>query len=685
MATRKMKPDQPALDEAASEPAETAEEGGGGNRHEPADEPTSPSTETRASRTTPRAPSTENPIACSESRSSSPVLAPGDVIEPPAGAPNGASAPILEPHPLDEETLIPVHRMVRLSVREMDVIDHPAFQRTFDVHQLGQTHFVYRGATHMRGQHAIGALHVIALMAEALERNACRGEVKLSAEWQPGMRLTPTELAFVRLGALLHDIGHLAAGHTLEDELGLLPPHDANRRLAMVFDRTDWHGREYESLRDRIDRLYADDARLAAQPDAYGAGAHLSAAEVLLRVVSKDYEGEQGEPGSGFRLGVARDLVGNTICADLLDYLHRDWWHLGKPRHFDPRLLDYLEIRSRRHQGTDREEHALVISLRGGTRPRPDGVTSIMDLLESRYQLSEIALFHRTKVIAAVMLERLIAEYQDTFDSDTERQQDIDAVTRDLLECSDVEMLELWKRRLAARRERHPKRVDAAVDLCRRLRVRALHRELGSYYDDDLLGSGETVRATFSGDPRLHKPDERARDRRRAAANRLAAMRLLEADFDLPVGSIVMYCPPLKMNLKIAGVKVLANNIVDPLAEIEKRDERITGGHLRAQETRFRRLWRVTFGIDREVFAKIDGTELEGLLIKTIETAVLQIAPRGSESAAVIRSVAEKVTQMPDTLWSGRSLLPLETGRENASLYYPGPGQVPSPRAFIGD
>lgn len=105
----------------------------------------------------------------------------------------------------------------------------------------------------MRGQHALDAVHIIVLMAEALERNACRGELKLSTDWQPGTPLTPTEVAFVRLGALLHDIGHVAAGHTLEDELGLLPPHDANKRLKAVLDRTDWHGREYESLRDRID------------------------------------------------------------------------------------------------------------------------------------------------------------------------------------------------------------------------------------------------------------------------------------------------------------------------------------------------------------------------------------------------------------------------------------------------
>jgi HD superfamily phosphohydrolase len=46
----------------------------------------------------------------------------------------------------------------------------------------------------------------------------------------------------VRLGALLHDIGHITAGHTLEDELGLLDVHDAGVRLAQSWDRPAWNG-----------------------------------------------------------------------------------------------------------------------------------------------------------------------------------------------------------------------------------------------------------------------------------------------------------------------------------------------------------------------------------------------------------------------------------------------------------
>ena len=52
----------------------------------------------------------------------------------------------------------------------------------------------------------------------------------------------------------------------------------------------------------------------------------------------------------------------------------------------------------------------LVLNLRGGDRIRTDAVTAVLELLESRYQLAEIALFHRTKLSATAMLERAVAE-----------------------------------------------------------------------------------------------------------------------------------------------------------------------------------------------------------------------------------------------------------------------------------
>src|SRR3954469_9436249 len=82
-----------------------------------------------------------------------------------------ARDPAADDKALVNETFLPVHDLGRLSSREMRVISHPAFQRLFEIFQLGQTRVVYRGATHMRGEHSVGALQVVTLMADALARS----------------------------------------------------------------------------------------------------------------------------------------------------------------------------------------------------------------------------------------------------------------------------------------------------------------------------------------------------------------------------------------------------------------------------------------------------------------------------------------------------------------------------------
>ena len=108
------------------------------------------------------------------------------------------------------------------------------------------------------------------------------------------------------------------------------------------------------------------------------------------------------------------DIVGNTICADLLDYPHRDWYHVGKERRFDERLLQYMELRTPRSNDELLEDgfplpasaDAFVISIGNRPKVRTDGISGILELLERWYQLAEAVLFHRTKMTATAMLER---------------------------------------------------------------------------------------------------------------------------------------------------------------------------------------------------------------------------------------------------------------------------------------
>src|SRR3954453_1531068 len=128
---------------------------------------------------------TEKPAQGSKPTGDDVVVETGSQLAPqPGDTVVDAEAPT-DPNALLEETLLPVSGMVRLSAREMEVVDHPAFQRIFDVFQLGQTRVVYRGATHMRGEHSVGSVQAVTAMAEAIERNHARGDQQPS-RWQLG-------------------------------------------------------------------------------------------------------------------------------------------------------------------------------------------------------------------------------------------------------------------------------------------------------------------------------------------------------------------------------------------------------------------------------------------------------------------------------------------------------------------
>jgi len=578
-----------------------------------------------------------------------------------------------------QEFFIPIHGLVRLAEDELPIVNHPAFQHLGGIYQLGQTCLVYRGATHTRFEHALGTRAVVEMMIQALKRNSRvqPSPTELAGKWRLDRELTYTERRFVRLGALLHDIGHLPAGHTIEDELGRLDSHDRPPRLKLVLGRKDWNRVKHrDSLRTVINRQFRADAEAAALVYENGRRT-LTATEIVELLISKDPRPIKSQ--DRFRLGVCRDLIGNTICADILDYLHRDWHHIGKERSFDTRLLEYLEIRTKALE--DRQDARLVINLRAGNRIRTDAVTAILDLLESRYQLAEIALFHKTKVCAAAMLERAIAEL-----TDLHRHRESEFLSElevKLLESTDAEMLSVLEDFASAGSQRgslsdSDRRALVAVPrLARALRWRHLHQQFTSKFEYELPQSAKALQDLYTGPSDIADGRERARQ---GAANRLNAVRLIERDFGLDAGSFVMYCPPRDMNSKIAEVQVLINGDVLSLAKFEaaEPDHGITGGHLAAQQARFRRLWRVAFAIDRVAARKLAERRLLEPLGNAIDRCVLGLEPTGGSLQDDMVGLARELTRTPGTPLYRRRLLPeariaeLAAARQGPQLRYPG-------------
>ena len=94
-----------------------------------------------------------------------------------------------------------------------DLIDHPYFQRLRRISQMGLSHLVYPGAHHTRFHHAIGSMH---LMQKAV-RN-----LKLK-----GVEISDEEANALCIAILLHDIGHGAFSHALEQSIVTGIHHEA--------------------------------------------------------------------------------------------------------------------------------------------------------------------------------------------------------------------------------------------------------------------------------------------------------------------------------------------------------------------------------------------------------------------------------------------------------------------------
>ncbi len=571
------------------------------------------------------------------------------------------------------EFFLPVSGFVWLFPEEVAVVDHPAFQRLGRIYQLGQAHLVFRGATHKRFEHVLGTLNVVQRMIAAVETNS--EKLEEFPQWAPP--LSEIEERFVRLGALLHDIGHLAAGHTIEDELQLVSKHDQDRRLDIVLNG-EWRNQNGQNLAELINEKYRE---FVPEELATKGIVASDIVRMLIRKVPREndaYEKTQGilEKSTSVRLAICHDMIGNTICADLLDYIHRDWYHVGKPRPFDDRLLQYMEIRRGNEYDVSGPQPSdkFVISL--GKRPkiRTDAVSHILDLLEWRYSLSETVLFHRTKLAAAAMLDRALFELWGGIDNE-------DEIVSFFLPLSDEEMVTECRKRAQTVRDdsktaKEKKEAAAAASrVLEGLERRQLFASLSTRFAGDLPGDVVVgLKEKYADDPKRPKA---------AARNRNAVLRGLEQDFKLPRGSLAMYCPA-GMNRKIAEVQIAVGNEIEQFSRYEqKHDNQLTGGHLDAQLRRFDRLWRVHFFIERTAREQL-GERLY-LLQQAIDKLALGNLVDDEDGVSVARSIAKLIVQTEGSPWKGYSVSDTALSAKSQSATAPEqyPFGAPGIRAFL--
>jgi HD superfamily phosphohydrolase len=576
-----------------------------------------------------------------------------------------------------QELFVPVHGHVLVYPEEIAIIDHPSFQRLRRVRQLGLAHMVFPGASHTRFEHSVGAVHVAQMIINHINHNFRKSESsEVVGDWSCAGVDYPTA-RFIRLGALLHDIGHLPFGHTLEDELGHLRSHDGNERLSLVAERKS---EQYEvcralvleatierpeggwTLKGLVNALYRPFAQtMSISVEPFVLLSHIVCKKPKEKVDEWNLTRQQIE--ESVDLEVCRDIVGNTICADFLDYLYRDWHHLGKPLYNDVRLYQYMEVRSHRPGigGEDRGTK-FVINIGPREKIRHDALTDILELLNARYKLAETVLFHRTKLSLTGVLDRCLLEIGELYEAlglPEDRHKVI--LENLLLESSDDGLVGILKKLVAGGSNEIKRKLQQALK-AERDALEVQTGESPSLYDRDAGAGGshgkEGETPGARSEARVVGPIEaqmnlirrlidRLQDREvytlgyklrmndfnaphnlnnqrlsnilnlyDSPRHRLNFLRGVEAMCGLPSGSIVMYCPhDAKMNAKIAEVNLLIEGAVSPFATYEEaqRESGLTRGALIAQVNRFYELWSAHVFIERSCWDRLKPSAQENL------------------------------------------------------------------------
>ena len=410
----------------------------------------------------------------------------------------------------------PVHGDVYLTHEEIRVLDSPEMQRLRGVKQLGTAYVAYPGAVHTRFDHSIGTLHVTQRMIEAIQRN-------YELDPRGTLSIAPAEERVIRMAALVHDVTHVPFGHNVEDQTGLFHRHDSAYRFKRM--------------------LAGDNGLSVILKD-------LGLAEDVLNTLLPKSETDAGIPAYW------RQVMSDTICSDILDYLQRDAYFTGLKLGVDPRLMNYFRV--------DRDSGNLFIDLSKRDLLREDILSEVVRMLEARYYFSERVYYHHAKVAAGALVARAVelAVRHDRL------------VEEDFYSLTDASLLD--------RLDRCAEQEDAASRKIRRLvrlfRERRLPKRVCVFPRYENAAAQESLVARFFA-PESHDQRVVAEERIRDLV-RLATGREVE---------ILLYCPAARMQLKEAQTHVRwpSSSEVRSLSEFAERIPRLAD-----LERSYRDLWK---------------------------------------------------------------------------------------------
>jgi uncharacterized protein len=198
----------------------------------------------------------------------------------------------------------PIHKNIKFTNVEKEIIDTYIFQRLRRIRQLAGAHLVYPGALHSRFEHSLGSMFLAGMAGQTLFDKGYFTDIDL--------------IQHLRLAALLHDVGHGPFSHLFEEIM------------------KDSKNYSHENLGERI--ILETKISDIIKRNGYSPST----------VSSLSF----GKHNSGY----LNDVISGGLSVDLMDYLPRDSYfsgtEYGKVDYF--RIINSLEVASSKVLGINK-------------------------------------------------------------------------------------------------------------------------------------------------------------------------------------------------------------------------------------------------------------------------------------------------------------------------------------------
>lgn len=223
-----------------------------------------------------------------------------------------------------------LHGSVVVDPHELPIVDSRHFQRLRQIKQLGFAEHSYPSATHNRYVHSLGAMKVATQAFETIFGGPERKPTQNAPDRLLLNQVSPGAFkrfrALVRLGALLHDIGHGPFSHTTEFAMPSVKELKLPSDIVSNPSRQATH--EDYTLKILLDSELTPKIEAAGKVFGF-TPMHIAALIDPKLAASEDFFMETIAGTKVSFRPILQQLVSSELDADRMDYLQRDSYYAG--------------------------------------------------------------------------------------------------------------------------------------------------------------------------------------------------------------------------------------------------------------------------------------------------------------------------------------------------------------------